>query len=312
MRNGKNLLRAHELQALLDAVDRLYVPQTPAEFPAHLFAILGDLLPGTLNTFDFVELSSGEVQSHVTPELSGSLSRVELEEIVRKFLWQNPVVNHLASECATAVVQPTDFVSQREFRHTDLYQLGMRPLGIEYQIAAGLAWPGHIGGFAVNRPDGRNFTGREIELVRRLRPHVERAFNQALQIADLHRKAAGRPPPPELNPASFLLSGLTSREAEVLRWVAEGKRNGEIAMILGIASRTVHKHVEHLLMKLEVETRTAAAALVHGAAATSKLGWMVAPEKDGRSGDKTHRHVGALRPAGDFLQTPVHRAQVLV
>lgn len=54
--------------------------------------------------------------------------------------------------------------------------------------------------------------------------------------------------------------GLTPREAEVLRWVAEGKRDGEIAMILGVSPRTIHHHLERVYRKLGVETRTAAAA----------------------------------------------------
>ena len=54
---------------------------------------------------------------------------------------------------------------------------------------------------------------------------------------------------------------LTEREAEVLHWLSSGKRNGEIAEILDISPRTVHKHVEHILSKLRVETRTAAAAV---------------------------------------------------
>jgi DNA-binding NarL/FixJ family response regulator len=52
--------------------------------------------------------------------------------------------------------------------------------------------------------------------------------------------------------------GLTPREAEVLLWVAHGKTNPEIAVILGIRYRTVKKHLEHVFAKLGVETRTAA------------------------------------------------------
>jgi len=56
--------------------------------------------------------------------------------------------------------------------------------------------------------------------------------------------------------------GLTRREAEVLAWVAEGKTNEEIGRILGLSSRTVQKHLEHIYPKLGVETRTAAARVL--------------------------------------------------
>jgi len=55
--------------------------------------------------------------------------------------------------------------------------------------------------------------------------------------------------------------GLSNREAEVLSYVAMGKTNAEIALILGISRLTVGKHMEHILARLGVETRTAAAAV---------------------------------------------------
>jgi DNA-binding response OmpR family regulator/DNA-binding CsgD family transcriptional regulator len=55
---------------------------------------------------------------------------------------------------------------------------------------------------------------------------------------------------------------LTMREAEVLYWVAKGKTNRDVAEILAMSPRSVTKHMEHILQKLGVETRTAAAAKV--------------------------------------------------
>ncbi|BFG81659.1 hypothetical protein PTKU46_96930 [Paraburkholderia terrae] len=53
---------------------------------------------------------------------------------------------------------------------------------------------------------------------------------------------------------------LTSREAEVLLWLSRGKTNRDIGEILGMAPRTVNKHLEHVFSKLNVETRSAATA----------------------------------------------------
>ena len=54
---------------------------------------------------------------------------------------------------------------------------------------------------------------------------------------------------------------LTQREAEVLDWLIKGKTNRDIGDILGTSPRTVNKHLEHVFVKLGVETRTAAASL---------------------------------------------------
>ena len=55
--------------------------------------------------------------------------------------------------------------------------------------------------------------------------------------------------------------GLTPRETEVLFWIMRGKTSRETSIILGCAMATVAKHTEHILAKLQVETRTAAAAI---------------------------------------------------
>ncbi len=60
-------------------------------------------------------------------------------------------------------------------------------------------------------------------------------------------------------PASLMSLGLTARQAEVLFWIAQGKSNPDIALILNASVRTIHKHVEHILEKLGVESRQAAA-----------------------------------------------------
>ena len=60
--------------------------------------------------------------------------------------------------------------------------------------------------------------------------------------------------------ALILALKITQREAEVLYWVIRGKTNRDIGDILGMSPRTVNKHLEHVYQKLNVETRTAAAA----------------------------------------------------
>jgi DNA-binding NarL/FixJ family response regulator len=55
--------------------------------------------------------------------------------------------------------------------------------------------------------------------------------------------------------------GLTLRETEVLSWIAQGKTNYEIGVILSACTGTICKHVQRILFKLSVENRTAAAAI---------------------------------------------------
>jgi DNA-binding NarL/FixJ family response regulator len=54
--------------------------------------------------------------------------------------------------------------------------------------------------------------------------------------------------------------GLTARELEVLRLLATGKSNREIAASLVISEHTVARHVQNIFTKIGVPSRTAAGA----------------------------------------------------
>jgi DNA-binding CsgD family transcriptional regulator len=59
-------------------------------------------------------------------------------------------------------------------------------------------------------------------------------------------------------------AALSTREREVLALVRDGLRNAEIAEVLWVSPATIRKHLENIYEKLDVHTRTAAVARVHG------------------------------------------------
>ncbi len=78
------------------------------------------------------------------------------------------------------------------------------------------------------------------------------------RLARFQQTAVASAPPRPLAPEDLTGLGVSPREAEVLFWLVEGKSNGDIAIILGVAEATVKKHLEHIFEKLGVENRTAA------------------------------------------------------
>lgn len=98
------------------------------------------------------------------------------------------------------------------------------------------------------------------QVLARVASHLRTA--RALREA---REASQQSPTPDADALRAALARryqLTGREVEVLEWVACGKTNRDIGEILGLSPRTVNKHLEHVYVKLGVETRTAAASVV--------------------------------------------------
>ena len=73
-------------------------------------------------------------------------------------------------------------------------------------------------------------------------------------------------PAPEPAAPASRLDALSPREQEILRGIARGQGNKEIARSLGIAETTVKIHVQHILRKLDVSSRVHAAVMAaeHG------------------------------------------------
>jgi DNA-binding NarL/FixJ family response regulator len=88
----------------------------------------------------------------------------------------------------------------------------------------------------------------ELEAARAVFEKLEAAPDVVRVAALAGKKAPARP------------HGLTPRELEVLRLVASGKTNKGIAAELFLSEKTVDRHVSNILTKLDVASRTAAAA----------------------------------------------------
>ena len=86
------------------------------------------------------------------------------------------------------------------------------------------------------------------------------AFHKRLEARDLGRADAAQASNLQ-SPASALVQPLSARELEVLRLIASGKSNAEVARTLVIAISTVKTHTNSIFSKLQVTSRTQAIAL---------------------------------------------------
>jgi DNA-binding CsgD family transcriptional regulator len=145
-----------------------------------------------------------------------------------------------------AVVKTSDFYSTRQWHSTGMYTDCIRPQGIEHhlmlalpELADAAAAPGRYLRMVLHRGPGPGFSERDRALLVLLRPHLYQAY------LDAERR---RHPIPRLTP----------RQNDLLRLLAAGHTNAQIARRLGISEGTVRTHLENIYEKLGVSSRTAA------------------------------------------------------
>jgi DNA-binding NarL/FixJ family response regulator len=93
--------------------------------------------------------------------------------------------------------------------------------------------------------------------------YILKPFDPDELIARLRRMIARSSVRHDGAPNGGGISELTSRESEVLRLLAQGLNQGAIAEELGISPATVGTHIQRVLTKLDVHSRTQAVALAY-------------------------------------------------
>jgi DNA-binding CsgD family transcriptional regulator len=140
-----------------------------------------------------------------------------------------------------SVTKTSDFYSQRQWHSAPMYSDYLRNFGVEDEIVACLpAPPGKSQRLLLRRGSG-SFSDRDKVIVELLRPHLYAVYQ------DSRRRRIGAP-------------RLTARQWELLRLVATGHSNAEIARALFLSENTVRTHLENIYERLGVSSRTAAVA----------------------------------------------------
>jgi DNA-binding CsgD family transcriptional regulator len=240
-------LSSRELRRALDTLHAIGEACTGStDFARRGVEHLPRLVGSDLTTLVVCDLDQG----HRTVVPSGMISRREIE-VFDRYFYEHPLVRDHGRNPNAVTRRIDDFVAPAEFHRTPLYNDYYRRIRIEHVMAV----PIHVDGrflvsFVFNR-SGSAFTDRDRDLAEVMRPHLSNLYRLSVAI----EKARDLPADAPFDRAA---APLTSREREVLDWVAAGKTNRDVAAILGASPRTVEKHLERIYEKLGVETRTAA------------------------------------------------------
>lgn len=249
-----------DLRAVLRYAERtLEVADVPA--------VQGVLLPGlaALVGGDAATLNETDVRAPRQVTISWPPDRVTVEraERLRPLLLTHPFApvhrDHLAGAAARDPFRISDFLSRRQWRATAVWAEALRDADDQVGMILGRR-SGALRNVLVSRA-GRPFTDRERDLVRLASRHVAAAARRVhtgrsvgLQIAP----RAGWVPLGTATTRDRPAGPLSVREQDVLRLVAAGLTDAQVARQLGLSPRTVSKHLERVYARLGVPNRAAA------------------------------------------------------
>ena len=240
-------------RAVLDALGAIgAAARTGAGFAREGVRALPGLVASELTTLSICDLGTGH-RSVVSDQPGGAISKAEVETFDRHF-HVHPLIRDHARSARAVTRRISDLVRASDFRRTPLYNDYYRRIRIDHAVAMPIyVQKNTLVSFVFNRA-GRDFSDRDCACLESIRPHLANLYRLSREIEG-PRAAWGVP------------ASLTEREREVLDWLSGGKTDRDIALILGISPRTVHKHLQRIYEKLGVETRTAAVMRVYESSA---------------------------------------------
>ena len=165
-----------------------------------------------------------------------------------RLLHEHPLVRYHSTHARGGACRISDCVSAGDFRRQAIFAEYYRKIGIDHVMAVPvIASRGLVMSYVLNRK-GLDFSDAERDLLDAMRP----------ALANLYRFATIAAESRAMESPGDAAEALTPRQVEVLRWVAAGKSDRQVAAILGTSVRTVQKHLENAYVTLGVENRTAA------------------------------------------------------
>ena len=233
--------------AALVSQDRPDLPDSEGLPPSLLAGLMGQIRCDALSLDGWDTGRQAVWFSQEIPSGDAAIGYEALDQVFWDNYWDCQHYSHPArTGDLRSVVKCSDFYSARQWHSTAMYTDLARPLGLEHSLLACLtsalprtAGPGRYVQLALCRGPGPDFSERDRAVLTLLAPHLDQAY------LDTQRRRHPVPP-------------LTPRQKHLLRLVAAGHTNTQIARRLGITEGTVRTHLENIYERLGVSSRTAA------------------------------------------------------
>ena len=239
-----------DMRRFSEATLHLYAPGMTAEnYASRACAFLSELVDNAFVVLGSLDRENSQLDLYVNRQLP------RFDEAMFAFSQRMADYRFFSWDPDVSEGKPyflSDYMSKREFRSSGMYSDVYRALGIDNHCAVLIPDTSEsIDFFGIERNGGVDFTETDRALLRMAQDHLKNA--RALVRANRDLSSV------DVRPGALQRKGLTSREADVLYWIAEGKSNEEIAILLGLSLLTVKGYIKTIFRKIGVPNRLSAA-----------------------------------------------------
>ncbi len=229
-----------DLRLILDVVDGSRCGQPGVHVPDSLLRDLGHLIAYDDATFQVMDPYRRNISiQDAAATVTSTIGSPELDDLWWAAFWEHCAYPQLSGDFTRVVRGSDPLPGQVDGPQWQAY-LDAEPAASAHHVIVSLPAIGPTDRRLILwRESGPDFSDRDVQLLTLLRPHL-------IEMYDRHQEErAGAPQ-------------LTLRQWEILRLVAAGLTNGQIARRLSVSEATVRKHLENTYARLDVTNRTSA------------------------------------------------------
>lgn len=251
----------NDCQKLLELTGELHSIRSPASLPQQFLRSLRSMIAYEFGGCHLLEPSRHHVASFsACPEAEGFPLPFQHKDYWR-LAGQHPL-HRVALTKHSRAWRLSDVIKRQSFQLTECYRTLYRPLKANFELAAAIPDSETSGTFlfiSLHRHK-HDFTERDRMLFDLLLPQLSAVRQRLVESSRTAAAPLASPLGDEQCFREWLQHStprwdLTQREVDVLFWLCQGKTNGEIGKILGIAERTAETHALHIYPKIGVENR---------------------------------------------------------
>lgn len=184
-----NAPNGRPIRKILEFLRDLYALRSWDHLTTHIVNSIPTLIPTDICSYNDMSSRRHFAAFQAWPRDHPTIA--DAAEILGRYTHQHPIVTHVERTKDLSARKITDFVSQRQFRTTNLFNEFYRPLQLPYNMGTCIALNrDSVLAIGLNRAR-RDFSDRDLGMLEFLRPHLVQAYGNATVVSAMQEQLAG-------------------------------------------------------------------------------------------------------------------------